>query len=138
MEKKKLDVFQRKSKARTVNEQANIAAEEQKFHDAEKLYSEAIELNKGSRELWTNRAACRYMLEKYDDAISDCNTALSIDRKCSRTIIEKGNSLLKLQKFKEAEACYNSLRSLGEAVKAETHLKKLHKIQDRILKKSDS
>ena len=68
--------------------------------------------------------------EKYEEAISDCDNALSIDSKCTRSIIQKGNALLSLSRFDEAKECYESLRTLGESTSADTHLKKLHDIQD--------
>ena len=70
-------------------------------------------------------------MKKYEEAISDCETALSIDRKCTRSIIQKGNALLDLSRFDEAKECYESLRSLGGSSSADLHLKKLRDIQDR-------
>ena len=75
------EVFKKKQKAKELKEKGNRAIQTMKYSDAERLYSEAIELNIGSRPLWTNRAACRNLMEKFVDAISDCDTALSIDPK---------------------------------------------------------
>ena len=71
-------------------------------------------------------------MQKYEEAISDCENALSVDPKCIRTIIQKGNALVGLDRFDEAKDCYESLRSLGEGTKADSHLKNLYDIQEEI------
>ena len=68
-------------------------------------------------------------MKKFKEAISDCDTALSIDPKCTRSIIEKGNALLGLGHFNEAQEVYESLRSLGDSEAAEKNLKKLNDAQ---------
>ena len=120
-------------KAKQLKIMGNEAFQQRKYFEAEKLYSKAIELDVGSRPLWTNRAACRNTMKKYDGAISDCDQALSIDPKCTRSMIEKGNALLGLRRFDEANQVYESLRALGEDSSADLHLKKLRDAQDRIL-----
>ena len=113
-----------------LKEKGNTAFQKKKFEEAEKCYTEAIQLNMGSRPLWTNRAKCRNTMKKYDEAISDCNSALSINSKCSKTIEQKGNAFLGLGRFDEARTCFQSLRSLGEYALADTCLKKLESIQE--------
>ena len=72
-------------------------------------------------------------MKKYEEAISDCDSALSIDPKCSRSIIEKGIALVGLRRFDEAKKVFESLRSLGKGASADFHLKKLRNAQERIL-----
>ena len=129
---KKSTVIANKQTALQLKNLGNSAIDQKKFENAEKLYSEALQLNLGSRQLWTNRAACRNILQKYEEAISDCENALSVDPKCIRTIIQKGNALVGLDCFDEAKDCYESLRSLGEGTKADSHLKNLYDIQEKI------
>ena len=126
----KSTIIENKKQAKELKEKGNIAFSKKKLAEAENLYSEAIKLNPGSRPLWTNRAACRNMMNKYEEAISDCQTALSIDPKCTRSIKQKGNALLDLGRFDEAKDCFESLRSLGEGTVADDHLKKLHDVQE--------
>ena len=125
------DVIVKKTKSKELNKMGNKSFLKKKYLDAEKFYSQAIELNPGSRPIRTNRAECRIVMKKYEEAISDCNTALSIDPKCTRSIIQKGNALLHLQRFDEAKECYELLSSLGKD--SSSYLKKLHDAQDRIL-----
>ena len=126
------EVIEKKNKAKELKEKGNRAFKKKKYLDAESLYSQAIELNIGSRPLWTNRAACRNTMKKFEEAISDCDTALSIDPKCTRTTIQKGNALLGLGRFDEAKEVYESLRSLGDSEAAEKNIKKLHDAQVKI------
>ena len=63
-------------------------------------------------------------------AISDCDSALSIDQKCSKSITQKENAFLGLEHFDEAKECAELLRSLGENALADNLLKKLHEIQE--------
>ena len=128
--KKAAEVIEKKIKARELKEKGNVAFMIKKFEEAERCYSEAIELNIGYRPFWTNRAKCRNAMKKYQEAISDCDSALSIDPKCTKSIIEKGNALLGLKRFDKAKECYESLRSLGDDVSAEKLLKKLHDVQE--------
>ena len=128
----KSSVIEKKEHAKSLKEKGNIAFSKKKYEDAEKYYSDAIQLNIGSRPLWTNRAACRNTMRKYKEAISDCDTALSIDSKCIRSITQKGNALLGLNRFDEAKDCYESLRSLGDENSADKLLKELHNIQEMI------
>ena len=128
----KLKVIEKKNQAIELKNKGNIAFSKKKFEEAENLYSEAIKLNPGSRPLWTNRAACRNTMKNFDEAISDCDTALFIDPKSTRSITQKGNALLGLGRFDEAKDCYESLRSLGEGTAADENLKKLHDIQEEI------
>ena len=123
-------LFHLKTLPKELKEKGNTAFQKKKFEEAEKCYTEAIQLNMGSRPLWTNRAKCRNTMKKYDEAISDCDKALSINSKCCKTIEQKGNALLGLGRFDEARTCFESLRSLGENALADTRLKKLESIQE--------
>ena len=127
----KSKVIESKNQAKQLKEKGNIAFYKKRYNDAEKCYSEAIQLNTGLRLLWTNRAACRYTMKKHNEALSDCDTALVLNPKCTRTIIQKGNALLALGRFDEAKDFYESLRALGEASSADHHLRKLENIQER-------
>ena len=121
-----------KTSFKELKEKGNAAFQKKKFDEAEKCYSEAIHLNMNSRQLWTNRAICRNAMKKHEEAISDCNSALSINSKCTKSISQKGNALLALGLFDEAKVCYESLRPLGEGALADKYLRKLHNTQERV------
>ena len=126
----KTDVIAKKKKAKELKEMGNAAFQEEQFEVAEDCYSEAIQLNIGSRPLWTNRAKCRNTMKKYEEAISDCESALSIDSKCTESITQKAIVLMHLRRFDEAKNSFESLRLLGKGNLADTYLKKLHETQE--------
>ena len=78
------DIIGKKTRAKELKEKGNEAFKKKNYEEAEKCYSDAIELNRGCRPLWTNRAICRNTMKKYQEAISDCDTALAIDPKCTK------------------------------------------------------
>ena len=123
-------IIDKKIKAKDLKEKGNVAFMKKKFDVAERCCSEAIKLNIGYRPFWTNRAKCRNVIKKYQDAISDCDSALSINPKCTQSITQKGNALLGLERFDEAKECYELLRPLGEDASVDNLLKKLHDVQE--------
>ena len=76
---------------------ANLSLGRNDFCGAESFLSEAIEIEEiltgqPTFTLWTDRAICRNVLKKYEEALSDCNLALESYDKCTKTIIVKGQS----------------------------------------------
>jgi len=74
-------VIEDKKKALKLKEIGNDLFKKKEYAVAEKFYTEALELNLDSRPVWTNRAICRNTMKKYEDALADCLSALSIDPK---------------------------------------------------------
>ena len=127
----KLESDDKKKRANQLKECGNKAFQRKKYVEAEKSYSEALEFQPGLRHLWTNRAICRNAMKKFEEAVSDCDSALNIDPKCTKSITQKGNAYLGLGLFDEAKICFEKLRTLGEEAEAEKYLKKLQNIQVR-------
>ena len=71
MSKIESEIIAKKYKARELKEKGNVAFKKKKYEEAERCYSEAIQLNMGFRPFWTNRASCRNVMKKYEEAISD-------------------------------------------------------------------
>ena len=86
---KKSEILANKNKALKLKEKGNNAFKRKKYEVAEKFYSEALQLDPESRPIWTNRAICRNTMKKYEDALSDCLSALSIDPKCKKAGFQK-------------------------------------------------
>ena len=127
----KLESDDKKKKANQLKESGNKAFQNKKYVEAENFYSEALELQPGLRHLWTNRAICRNAMKKYEEAVSDCDSALSIDPKCTKSIAQKGNAYLGLGLYDEAKICFEKLRAFGEDAEADKYLKKLQNLQVR-------
>ena len=69
-------------------------------------------------------------LKKYEEAISDLEYVLSVNPKCTQSIIQKGNVHLELGQFGESTILFESLRQLGESKSADACLKKLKDVQE--------
>ena len=86
---KTLNVIENKKKALKLKEKGNDAFKRKKYEVAEKFYSEALQLNLDSRPVWTNRAICRNTMKRHEDALTDCISALSIDPRNTKLVIQK-------------------------------------------------
>lgn len=75
-------MLKNKKRAKDLKERGKELFKMNNFAKAAESYSSAILLNPGDKQLWTNRAICRIRMKKYEKAISDCESALSIDSRC--------------------------------------------------------
>ena len=120
------------SLAMKLKAQGTQAFKNEKYEEALKLYTQAIENCSDSNMLFTNRASCLNTMERYEEAIVDCDKALIIEPNCcgcsSRTYIQKGRAYMGLGQFDEARKCYNELRRVGQEVMADICLKRLNEI----------
>ena len=90
------DVIENKKKAIELKEKGNNAFMKRRYEAAENFYSEALEKNLDLRQIWTNRAVCRNTMEKHEDALADCLSALSLDPKNTKKGVQSLNFKLKL------------------------------------------
>ena len=79
------DILKNRKRAKDLKERGKELFKWNIFEKAAECYSSAILLNPGDKQLWTNRAICRNSLKKYEEAISDCESALSIDPSCTKS-----------------------------------------------------
>ena len=98
-----------RKKAEIVKEKANELFKAEEFEEAEKKYTEALELAADMKVLYTNRALCRIRLAKFEEAIRDCDWALRIDEKCPKAISQTGHAYLALENFTAARQWYSKL-----------------------------
>ena len=125
-------IIAKREAAKKLKEKGNAAFREKKYEEAESCYSEALKLNLGSVVLWTNRAICRNAMKKYDQAFSDCESALSINSKNSKSVVQKGKALMGMSRFDEAEICFQLLNELGESKLADIYMKELRDTQEMV------
>ncbi|CAB4476156.1 uncharacterized protein OCT59_018193 [Rhizophagus irregularis] len=69
------------------------------YDSATREYSEAINLNPRNVVYYTNRALCYLRLKKYDNVISDCKTAISIDANSVKGHYMLGQALTEKAEF---------------------------------------
>ena len=120
------------SLALQLKEKGTQAFKKENYEEALKFFTQAIENYPEHNRILTNRASCLNMMERYEEAIDECEKALMIEPNCagcsSRTYIQKGKAYMGLGQFDEARKCYRSLRRVGQAVMADICLKKVNEI----------
>uniref|UniRef100_A0A1Q3F6B5 Putative rna polymerase ii-associated protein 3 n=1 Tax=Culex tarsalis TaxID=7177 RepID=A0A1Q3F6B5_CULTA len=73
----------------TFHKRAKNAAEEFSFHkenndqNAIEMYTKAIEINDRDPTYFLNRAHCLFNLERYEECIADCASAIALDSECA-------------------------------------------------------
>ncbi|XP_075255151.1 tetratricopeptide repeat protein 12-like isoform X2 [Convolutriloba macropyga] len=104
---------------------------------AYKLYSEGLDIMKDNLPLWTNRAQVLIKLNRFPEAIEDCDFAFRIDETCMKAFVHKSKALAYLGKFDDARNCLQeSLDAENSAARKKTVAEYLDLI-DEIEKKAD-
>jgi small glutamine-rich tetratricopeptide repeat-containing protein alpha len=76
------------------------------FHEAIRLYSEAIKLNPENAAYYSNRSAAYSQIEEYNNAIADAEKALEIDPSFSKAYSRLGLAYFKLELYENALEAY--------------------------------
>ncbi|KAK3313823.1 hypothetical protein B0H66DRAFT_363019 [Apodospora peruviana] len=107
-----------------------------KWQSALEKYTSALEIdptNKGTNsKLYQNRALCRMKLKQFDEAVADCERAISLDPSYTKARKTKANALGQAEKWEDAVREWKSIQELEpedrdiakEIRKAELELKK--------------
>ncbi|XP_073513092.1 tetratricopeptide repeat protein 12 isoform X2 [Phyllobates terribilis] len=103
---------QNKALANALKDQGNQAFAQGDYESAIQRYSEGLEKLKDMQVLYTNRAQAYIKLEKYENAISDCEWALKCDDKCVKAYVHMGKAHLALKNYEEARQCYKKITDI--------------------------
>ncbi|KAF7287644.1 hypothetical protein GWI33_005992 [Rhynchophorus ferrugineus] len=114
-------------------EQGNVAFKENKWDEALKYYTLAINNIKGEpKELgiyYKNRAAVYLKLEKYQEAVDDCNKSLHIAPDDPKALFRRCQALDSLERFEEAYRDATHIFKDDPSNKAvQPYLQRLHQI----------
>ncbi|KAK4151772.1 hypothetical protein C8A00DRAFT_16871 [Chaetomidium leptoderma] len=133
-------------KLERMKEEGNAQYKAGRWQAALDLYTSALDvdpMNKGTNsKILQNRAMCRIKLKQYDDAIADCEKAISLDPQYIKARKTKANALGLAEKWEPAVREWKSIQELDpedrnipkEVRRAELELKKsLRKDYYRIL-----
>ncbi|KAK4242419.1 hypothetical protein C8A03DRAFT_40234 [Achaetomium macrosporum] len=119
-----------------MKEEGNTQYKAGRWQAALDLYTSALEVdptNKGTNsKILQNRALCRIKLKQYDDAIADCEKAISLDPQYIKARKTKANALGLAEKWEAAVREWKAIQELDpedrtiakEVRKAELELKK--------------
>ncbi len=123
-------------KLERMKEDGNAQYKAGRWQAAVDLYTSALEVdptNKGTNsKILQNRALCRLKLKQYDDAIADCEKAISLDPQYLKARKTKANALGLAEKWEAAVREWKAIQELDpedrtiprEVRKAELELKK--------------
>ncbi|KAL0218368.1 hypothetical protein P9112_004021 [Eukaryota sp. TZLM1-RC] len=84
----------------------NESFKSKKFEDAIHWYTEALSVSP-AKEVYCNRAAAYINLGKFDEALKDADSSLSIDPSFAKAYLRKGTALCSLGRSDEARTTYN-------------------------------
>lgn len=123
-------------KLERMKEEGNSQYKAGRWQAALDLYTSALEVdptNKGTNsKILQNRALCRLKLKQYDEAIADCEKAISLDPQYMKARKTKANALGLAEKWEAAVREWKAIQELDpedrtiakEVRKAELELKK--------------
>jgi tetratricopeptide (TPR) repeat protein len=114
------------SSAEALKDDGNKLFKDANYRGAIKKYKEAISLQPLAA-LYTNRAACYVKLNKFRDAIQDCETAIALDKGWARAYMRKAEAHLQLNEPGAAVAILQAgLKQLPDNKDLEIALQKAH------------
>ncbi|XP_063799250.1 tetratricopeptide repeat protein 12 isoform X2 [Pseudophryne corroboree] len=103
---------QDKALANALKDLGNEAYAKGDYESAVQHYSEGLEILRDMQVLYTNRAQAYIKMEKYQNAITDCEWALKCDEKCLKAYVHMGKAYLGLKKYDEARKYYKKITDL--------------------------
>ncbi|KAE8719719.1 Protein SGT1-like protein [Hibiscus syriacus] len=83
------------------------------FEVALDLYSQAVQLNPKSAELYADRAQANIKLNNLPEAVADANKAIELDPSMSKAYLRKATACMKLEEYQTAKAALESGAALA-------------------------
>ncbi|XP_069115192.1 tetratricopeptide repeat protein 12-like [Argopecten irradians] len=95
----------RQKEANVIKEKGNEEFRQGKFEKALEYYSEALQKVKDNTVLYTNRAQTLIKLQRYEEALTDCDWALRVFPNCIKAHIHMGRAHMGLGQYEKAREC---------------------------------
>jgi tetratricopeptide (TPR) repeat protein len=112
------------SSAEEWKEKGNNFLKNKNYEEALKCYTEAVNADPSNYIYYSNRSACYYNMQNFQNALEDANKCISIKSDWARGYLRKGMAEFKLDLFEEAVATYkkgleleNNNQALKDALK---------------------
>ncbi|XP_061137021.1 tetratricopeptide repeat protein 12-like [Syngnathus typhle] len=99
-------------KATAFKDKGNQAYAQRDYETAVKYYSKGLEELRDMQQLYTNRAQAYINLERYEEAINDCEWALKCNENCTKAYLHMGKAYVGLKKYSESRACFEKIAQL--------------------------
>ena len=111
------DFLKSQEHARKGNEFAQFG----KLQNAIEEYTKAIALNKIDHRCFGNRSYCYHSLKKFDEALTDANSAISLVPNEPKGYFRKAKALCGLKRFSEAENSLSKILELDSSCSEAAH-----------------
>jgi tetratricopeptide (TPR) repeat protein len=116
----------RKQEARKKADELKVKGNEQfglkNFEKALEFYTQAINTLRDNTVIYTNRAQVYIQLQKYEEAIEDCEWSMRVDEKFIKAYIHKGRALTYLKRFDEALVEFNKAKDCESASESDKRI----------------
>nr|XP_057935961.1 tetratricopeptide repeat protein 12 [Doryrhamphus excisus] len=99
-------------KATALKDKGNRAYAQGEYETAVNYYSEGLAELRDMQQLYTNRAQAYIKLQRYKDAISDCEWALRCNEKCTKAYLHMGKAYLALKNYNDCRTCFEKMAQL--------------------------
>merc|ERR1712223_1393799 len=113
------EAFKRARLLKTKKDEGNEAFKANKFEEAARLYSEALQVDTDNKisnaKLYFNRATVLAKLKKWTQSVEDCNRCLSFDDTYIKAYLRRAKSYMELQKFEEAVRDYERVHKMDRS-----------------------
>jgi len=87
-------------------------------------YSEAIELDDKSADLYTKRSICNYKLDRYTESMADSKKAVELDPKNAKGWLRKGMAAFSLCEYESAKQAFEKSQELAPSQANKTWIRK--------------
>ncbi|XP_048121799.1 tetratricopeptide repeat protein 12, partial [Alosa alosa] len=96
----------KEEKSNALKVRGNVAFSQGDYQTAVQLYTEGLLQLRDKQELYTNRAQALIKLQRYTEAIADCEWALKCNEECVKAYVHMGRAHLGLNQYAKARECY--------------------------------
>lgn len=128
----------------TFHKRAKDAAEEFCFHkenndqNAIDMYTKAIEINDRDPTYFVNRAHCLFNLERYEECITDCESAIALDNDCANAYYRRMQAYEYLGNNEQAYSdCSKILKISMDRSQIARTKQDMERIEKRLKKEAD-
>ncbi|XP_031440151.1 tetratricopeptide repeat protein 12 isoform X2 [Clupea harengus] len=103
----------KEEKAKVLKTRGNTAFSQGDYEAAVQFYTEGLQQLRDMLELYTNRAQALIRLQKYAEAITDCEWALKCNEKSVKAYVHMGRARLGLHDYAKARECYEKILEIA-------------------------
>lgn len=113
------EVFRKAKALSAKKDEGNTAFRNGRFEEANKLYSQALEIDPlnvfTNSKLYNNRATVLAKLNRHDAAIADCNKAIQLDEKYLKAYMRRAKCYMDSEQYEDAVKDYEKIFKMDQS-----------------------